>query len=75
MSNQETLKGGISYNRYVWRASANACEKCQSLDGAEYNSADEIPDFPHPNCKCYIDIIEEDENNNDKQQKRTSRPL
>lgn len=75
MSNQEILKGRISYNRYVWRANTNACEKCQGLDGTEFNSADEIPDPPHPNCKCYIDIIEEDENGkNDKQQKEPQEP-
>ena len=57
---QETLKGEINYYKYVWVSSLNACDKCQALDGNEFNSIDEIPDLPHPNCKCYIDIVEDD---------------
>lgn len=50
-----TLKGGISNTVYIWHSSKDACEKCQSLDGQEFNSIDEIPDRPHPNCKCTIE--------------------
>lgn len=56
-----TLKGGISNNVYVWHASDNACEKCQSLDGKEFDNIDDIPDRPHPNCKCYIETVIDDE--------------
>ncbi len=79
MNKQKTLKGGINYNTYIWRTSPNACKKCQDLDGLTFNSIDEIPDFPHPNCKCYIDIIEENDvqaiidtdTNGEKQEKPT----
>ena len=52
------LKGGVSYNRYVWRSEhgENTCEYCSSLDGKEYESYDQIPDQPHPNCKCYVEV-------------------
>ncbi len=50
-----TLKGRISNEIYIWRSSDNACPKCQSLDGKEYENIDDIPDRPHPNCKCYIE--------------------
>lgn len=33
----------ISNNVYVWHASDNACEKCQSLDGKEFDNIDDIP--------------------------------
>lgn len=56
-----TLKGGISNNVYVWHASDNACEKCQSLYGKEFDNIDDIPDRPHPNCKCYIETVIDDE--------------
>lgn len=58
---QETLKGKISYNKYIWVTSEGACEKCQTLDGEKFTSIDDIPDIPHPNCKCYIDIIDEND--------------
>ena len=36
------------------------------MDGTEYSSTDEIPDKPHPNCKCYIDVVEnKNENDNE----------
>lgn len=68
--NQETLKGKISYNKYIWVTSEGACEKCQTLDGEQFASIDDIPDIPHPNCKCYIDIIDE----NDKKDEDDNEP-
>ncbi len=61
------LKGKISYTEgeieYVWHSSDGACEKCQALNGLSFKNIDEIPDLPHPNCKCWV----EDRNaNNDK---------
>lgn len=55
-----TLKGSISNLIYIWRASENACEKCQSLDGKEFENIEDIPDKPHPNCKCYIEERDEE---------------
>ena len=64
---QETLRGGISYYTYIWRTEPGACEACQALDGTEYTSTDEIPDKVHPNCKCYIDVVNEQDNYNNPQ--------
>lgn len=57
------LKGGISYNKYVWHSEngEHTCEVCKSLDGKVFDFYDEVPERPHPNCKCTIEIIE---NNN-----------
>lgn len=62
---QKILKGKISYNKYVWVSSEGACEKCQALDGKEFDSVDEIPDVPHPNCKCYVDIAKSNNSKED----------
>lgn len=55
------LKGGISNIKYVWKTEPNACEKCQELDGTEYFSKDDIPEKPHPNCKCKVVEVREDD--------------
>lgn len=64
---QETLKGGISYYTYIWRTEPGACSRCEELDGTQYSSTDEIPDKVHPNCKCYIDVVENNKDNIDKE--------
>lgn len=46
---------------YIWHSSDKACEKCQKLDGKIFNSIEEIPDPPHPNCKCWIEDKEQEE--------------
>jgi len=60
------LKGGISYNEgdfyYIWRSEEGACEKCQALNGLKFTNADEIPDKPHPNCRCWIETVGGDTN-------------
>ncbi len=63
--NQKTLKGGINYYTYIWRTEPGACDTCEELDGEEYTSVDDIPNKPHPNCKCYIDVIENNEDEED----------
>ena len=55
------LKGGISNTRYVWVAEDGACDDCQAMDGTEYESPDDAPIPLHPNCKCRVEIIEDDE--------------
>lgn len=52
------LKGGISNCRYVWQTEKGACEACQALDGTEFETLDDVPERPHPNCKCDIVPIE-----------------
>lgn len=60
----EPLKGYISNTKYVWHASGDSCEACQDLDGTEYDSVDDIPDKPHPNCNCYIEAVEDEDSDN-----------
>ena len=40
--NSTVLEGGISNIKYIWHTEPNACEKCQELDGTEYNSKEDI---------------------------------
>lgn len=51
------LEGYISNTRYVWVTEDDACEECLALDGTEYESEEDIPEAPHPNCKCRIEIF------------------
>lgn len=55
------LKGGISNTRYVWVTEDGACEDCQAMDGTEYDNPDDAPIPLHPNCKCKIEEIADDE--------------
>lgn len=63
--NNAILKGGISYNKYVWHSenSEHTCDLCKSLDGKVFDFYDEVPERPHPNCRCTVEIV--DENNED----------
>ena len=59
----KTLYGRISNSdnvEYEWRAEPGACKVCQGLSGTIYDSANDIPDRPHPNCKCHIEILEKE---------------
>lgn len=55
------LKGGISNTRYIWVAEDGACDDCMNLDGTEYESPDDAPIPLHPNCKCSIEEISDEE--------------
>lgn len=57
----EVLKGGVSYNKYVWHSEngEHTCEVCKSLDGQVFDFYDEVPERPHPNCKCTVEIVED----------------
>lgn len=55
------LKGGISNTRYVWVTENGACEECQALDGTEYDNPDDAPIPLHPNCKCRIEEVCDEE--------------
>lgn len=59
--NGEPLEGYISNTKYVWCASGNSCEACQELDGTEYDSLDDVPEKPHPNCNCRVEMISDEE--------------
>ncbi len=55
------LKGGISNVKYVWHSEngENTCEECKALDGTEYDFDEEVPQRPHPNCKCTVEVVED----------------
>ena len=59
------LKGSISNVKYVWHSEhdEHTCNECLELDGNEFDMFDEVPELPHPNCKCYIEIVEYSDNN------------
>ncbi len=59
------LKGGISYNKYIWHSenSENTCDVCKSLDGEEFDFYEEVPEKPHPNCRCTVEIVEDTSSN------------
>lgn len=59
------LKGGISNTRYVWVTENGACDDCLAMDGTEYDNPDDAPIPLHPNCKCRIEEIADDESNED----------
>lgn len=63
------LKGYVSNNRYIWHSEngEHTCELCASLDGKIFDYFDEVPERPHPNCKCYVEIIEENPKNDNDQ--------
>ena len=45
---------------YQWKSEPTACDVCKSMNGKIYKSANDIPDRPHPNCKCWLDILEKE---------------
>lgn len=59
-SETPVLKGSVSYTKYIWHAEPDACEKCQALDGKEFEIKEDIPEKPHPNCKCTIEEVPAD---------------
>ncbi len=63
------LKGGISYNKYIWHSEngEHTCDKCKALDGKVFDFYDEVPERPHPNCKCTVEVVE---NNGENQEPR-----
>lgn len=59
------LKGGISYNKYIWHSEngEHTCEVCKSLDGKVFDFYDEVPERPHPNCRCTVEVVDDREEN------------
>ncbi|MCR4881841.1 MAG: hypothetical protein K6A44_07820 [bacterium] len=57
---RKVLKGYICNVKYVWRSEhgEHTCDECASMDGEEFESDEDIPPQPHPNCKCYIEVLE-----------------
>ena len=52
------LKGGVVYYHYVWHSEngENTCDECKKLDGQVFEMDEEIPERPHPNCRCTVEI-------------------
>lgn len=59
--NTPVLEGRITNSRYIWHTNPNACQKCQDLDNTVYSNKSDVPDKPHPNCKCDVEEIEKKE--------------
>lgn len=57
-----TFEIEIEYNEepkaYRWETNKGACDKCKELDNKEFESKEDIPPKPHPNCKCEVEKIE-----------------
>lgn len=45
---------------YIWRTMGDdkVCEECQELEGTEYEDMADVPDDPHPDCRCEIEDVE-----------------
>lgn len=54
------LEGAVSNAKYVWHSSEGCCDACKALDGTEYVLKEDIPQKPHPNCKCTVEMIKDD---------------
>lgn len=64
--NKDTiLHGEIKNLKYIWHTEPDACEECRKLDGTVYYIKEDIPEKPHPNCKCSIEEVSVNEDNCD----------
>ena len=61
----EILKGYITNDRFVWKANKDACKKCTSMDNKMFVNKNDIPQKPHPNCKCRINKVHYVDRKND----------
>lgn len=59
------LKGYITNDRFVWKANKDACKKCTSMDNKMFVNKNDIPQKPHPNCKCRINKVHYVDRKND----------
>ncbi len=57
------MQQNATKNLLLWHSEngENTCEKCRELDGKVYEIGEEVPERPHPNCKCYVEIVEYDD--------------
>ena len=56
----KVLKGGVVYYHYVWHSEngENTCDECKKLDGQVFEMGEKVPERPHPNCRCTVEIVE-----------------
>ena len=55
--NSLIANGALDEITYQWQTEPNACKTCRDLNGKEFYNAKDVPNKPHPNCKCKIVII------------------
>jgi len=58
-SRRGTVEGYIQsgvVERARWLAAPDACSECLALNGQEFDLS-EVPDSPHPNCRCATTAI------------------
>ena len=57
---EAVIKDWKNYYKYVWKSenSSKTCEICRTLNGQEFDFYDEVPQRPHPNCKCFVKVVE-----------------
>ncbi len=56
---------------WVWHSeiSETSCKECAELDGKVFYKENEIPECPvHPNCKCWVEEIDKNNNKSTKYQ-------
>lgn len=54
------LKGGITYHHYIWHSEdgEHTCNECRELDGQVFEMGEEVPERPHPNCRCTVEVVD-----------------
>jgi lysozyme family protein len=53
----------MSKHNYIYFLEGGDCYQCAEYNGKEFYEKDEIPKLPiHPNCDCWISILECDDN-------------
>lgn len=69
--NSGTSQTGFRNGKCIWTVmSAHPCEECEELDGEIFDSFEDVPDRPHPNCWCMIEMLEDDGDGSDTKPKK-----
>lgn len=53
--------------KYIYHSEnmKTTCDKCRKNDGKVFYDIKDIPELPvHPNCKCFIEVVEDNSNKN-----------
>ena len=54
--NSLIANGALDEITYQWQTEPNACKTCRDLNGKEFYNAKDVPNKPHPNCKCILKV-------------------
>ena len=55
----------IKQKIWIWHSEhgENTCDECSGNDGTVFENKEDVPDCPvHPNCRCWVEEVELDEN-------------